>query len=148
MKDVMRTEVSRFFASALMLLAGSIGCSGGGDAASLNGDWELVSTYKAATQAATPSPSGAVVAQFQDGTVKLYLTAGATKTCGTGTYTLSGQTLTFGSGGSTATIAVTSTTLKVTTTVAGGAPYFDMPGDVADYTRLATFDTSAFGACP
>lgn len=85
--------------------------------------------------------------RFQDSTVQLYLTTGAMKTCGTGTYTVSGQTVTFGSGGSTATVAVTSTTLKVTTTVAGGAPYFDMPGDVADYTRLASFDASAFGAC-
>jgi hypothetical protein len=60
---------------------------------------------------------------------------------------LSGQTVTFGDGGSTGTIAVTSTTLRVTTTVAGGAPYFDMPGDLADYKRLATFDASPFGTC-
>jgi hypothetical protein len=135
------------FVLASVLLAGALGCSGGSDTASLNGDWELISTYKAATQTTTPAASGAVVARFHDGTVTLYLNDGTTKSCGTGTYTLSGQTVTFGDGGSTGTIAVTSTTLRVTTTVAGGAPYFDMPGDLADYKRLGSFDPSAFGAC-
>jgi hypothetical protein len=134
----------------VLLLASASGCSsngGGSGSASLNGQWQLVSTYKAATATTTQIPSRSVVAHFHDGTVYLYLDDGTTKTCGTGTYTLVGQTITFGGGGSTATITVTSTTLRVATTVMGGPPYYDSPGDLADYTRLATFDTSAFGTC-
>jgi cysteine-rich repeat protein len=112
---------------------------------SLDGYWDVVSTSKKATGTTTPVGSGTTVVHFNGGVVELYSNNAGTKTCGSSTYTLQGTTITY-VGGNTDSLAVTDTTLRLTTLQAGGA-FGNMPGDYSDFIRLATFNADAYGTC-
>jgi len=113
--------------------------------ASLDGYWDLVSAYKKATGTTTPVASGTGVVYFNGGVVALYINSGGSKTCGLSTYTVQGTTITY-VGGNTDSLAVTDTTLRLTTLQAGGL-FGNMPGDYSDYIRLATFSADGYGSC-
>ena len=121
--------------------------SPGADASqpSLDGYWDLVSTYSEATGTTTPAASGTSVVYFNSGVVALYIDDGGTKTCGSSTYTVQGTTITY-LGGNTDSLAVTDTTLRLTTLQAGG-PFRNVLGDSSDFVRLTTFNTDGYGTC-
>ena len=127
----------------LASLAGQVGCSD--SQPSLDGYWDLVSAYKKATDTTTPVASGTGVVHFNGGVVEIYMNNGGTKTCGLSTYTVRGTTITY-VGGNTDSLAVTDTTLRLTTLQGGGA-FGNMPGDYSDFTRLATFNADDYGTC-
>jgi hypothetical protein len=112
---------------------------------SLEGYWDLVSTYSEATGITTPAASGTGVVYFRGGVVVLYLDNGGSKTCGQSTYTLQGTTIVHAAGNVDALI-VTSTTLRMTNLQPGG-PFSKNPGDYSDFVRLATFSADGYGPC-
>jgi hypothetical protein len=112
---------------------------------SLEGYWDLVSTYSEATGITTPAASGTGVVYLRGGVVVLYLDNGGNKTCGQSTYTLQGTTIVYAAGNVDALI-VTSTTLRMTNLKPGG-PFSKNPGDYSDFVRLATFSADGYGSC-
>jgi hypothetical protein len=111
----------------------------------LNGTWDLVAKYEGATGTTTPVASGTGVVYFNSGVVTLYLNNGGTKTCGSSTYTVEGTTITY-VGGNADSLAITETTLRLTTLKAGGL-FSSKVGDYSDFLRLATFTTDGYGTC-
>jgi len=113
--------------------------------ASLDGYWDLVANHDNATDTTTPVASGTAVVHYNGGVVALYFNSGGSKTCGLSTYTVQGTTITY-VGGNTDSLAVTDTTLRLTTLQAGGL-FDNMPGDYSDFIRLATFNPDGWGTC-
>jgi hypothetical protein len=113
--------------------------------ASLDGTWDLVSKYDAATGTTTPVASGTGVVSFNSGVVTLYLNNSGTKTCGSSTYTVQDTTITY-VGGNADSLTVTDTTLRLTTLKAGGL-FSSKLGDYSDFLRLATFTPDGYGTC-
>jgi hypothetical protein len=126
--------------------AGNGGNSGAdGSQPSLDGYWELVSNYKKATGTITSVASGTGVMHFNGGVAEFYFSNGETKDCGLRTYTVQGTTITYDNGAAVS-LAVTNTTLRLTTLQVGDA-LDNMPGDYSDFIRLATFNPDGYGTC-
>jgi hypothetical protein len=111
----------------------------------LDGFWDLVSTTSAATGTTTPVASGTVVVQFNNGVVTLYYENGATKSCGTNSYSLQGTTIAY-QAGNVDSVVLTETTLSLTNVQPGGLFGKDV-GDHSDFVRLTAFTPEDYGPC-
>jgi hypothetical protein len=111
----------------------------------LDGFWDLVSTTSAATGITTPVASGTAVVQFDNGVVTLYYENGATKSCGTNSYTLQGTTIAY-QAGNIDSLVLSETTLTLTNVQPGGV-FGKNPGDHSDFVRLTTFTSESYGPC-
>jgi hypothetical protein len=124
-------------AGLLLLLASS--CSD--SAPSFEGTWDCVSNHDTATGSDTPVTPGMFVADYHDGVVTLYLNDGTNpKGCGTQTYTVEGDTITFANGGKNV-LEVTGKTLRLTTLKDGKAIGY------SEFVRLDNFKPEGYGTC-
>jgi hypothetical protein len=93
----------------------------------------------------SPVASGMAVVQFNSGVVTLYLDNGATKSCGTSSYTVQGTTITY-QAGNVDSLILTESTLRLTNEQPGGL-FGKNPGDHSDFVRLTTFNPDSYGPC-
>ncbi len=124
-------------AGLLLLLASS--CSDSHP--DFEGTWDCVSNHDNATDITTPVTPGMFVADYHGGVVTLYLNDGThPKGCGTQTYTVEGDTITFPNGGKNV-LEVTGNTLRLTTLKDGKAIGY------SEFVRLDNFQPEGYGTC-
>ncbi len=114
------------------------------DDASLDGYWDLTSFYDSGFDTTTPVTSGTAVIHFHGGSHEYYYDMG-TPGCTLGTYTVDNDLITY----NTSTVdryRVSDMSLRLTT-VTGGPPFNNDPGDYSDFIRLTSFDPAPYGAC-
>ncbi len=133
----MSTHICKSTLAGLLLLLAS-SCSE--SAPSFEGTWDCVSNHDNATDTTTPVTPGMFVADYHDGVVTLYLNDGTHKGCGTQTYTVQGDTITFANGGKNV-LEVTGKKLKLTTLKNGEAIGY------SEFARLDNFKPEGYGTC-
>ena len=125
-----------------MIISFTLSCSD--DDASLDGYWDLTSFYDSGTGTPTPVTSGTAVIHFHGGSHEYYYDMG-TPGCTLGTYTVNNDLITYNTG-TVDRYRVTESSLRLTT-VTGGPPFNNDPGDYSDFVRLSSFDPAPYGTC-
>ncbi len=138
--------MKKFCAAAMIVSVGMIFLSCFDDdsetQSSLEGYWDMVSfTDSGGTTEVT---SGTAIIHFHNGSHEHYYSLG-TPGCNLGTYTVSGNRITYNTGTVDA-YSVTEASLRLTT-VEGGPPFDKEPGDYSDFIRLTSFDPAPYGTC-
>lgn len=122
-----------------------VSCDDDSDDPTLDGYWDLVSFYDSDTMTTSPVSPGTSIIHFHGGSHELYYNNKGTLGCTSGTYSVSGDRITYNTG-TVDSYSVAETSLRLTT-VTGGAPFYNTAGDYSDFNRLGSLDPAPYGTC-